>query len=341
MNRVEKVDQLTLESEIRERHVQRNRKKDFVLAARLITKTGGDAKALRSAIRERTGHGFHHSDGLRNITERAVAQTLSDAWGSEGGRELAQAYLGEIAHRDGLSILAMFARTIPLTLNRALVATGAVAGPVGEDLPKAVRDLTLNDLGVDPLKVVSLVVLSEELIDSNDGAAQTLFERELENAVIGGGNNEIPRAFINFGTTAAPAGADMRGTLQNMLEAAEPSAGYILFAPAGTVQGLAADAFATNMTPRGGEFAPGIFVLPWEPDSSDSDLALVPASKCAFKDYGLAIESARHATVDMSDTPQSPSEQVSLWQTNSVGVVVERRFAIVPSAPAVTADLPA
>lgn len=341
MNRVEKVDALSLESEIRERHVQRNRRRDFILAAKLIAQTGGEAKALRSRIAERTSHGYHHTDGLRNIVERAAGHTLTDAWGSAGGRELALAYLGEIAERDALSVLSMFARTIPLTMNRALVATGAAAGPVGEGLPKVVRDLTLNDLSADPVKIVSLVVLLAELIDSTDGAARALFERELEKAVIAGGNNEIPRAFISFGTTAATPGADMRGTLRNMLEVAEPSTGYILFAPAGTVQGMAADAFALNMTPQGGEFAPRIFVLPWEPSSSDSDLALVPASRCAMKDYGLVIDSARHATVDMSDTPESPSEDVSLWQTNSVGVVVERRFAIVPSAPAVTADLPA
>lgn len=335
------MDSLAMESRLRKHYQRELVNKDFYRVCRWTAQSNGAKSFLREKLEYLRSNRFFYSDPLANFVEKSAAVGLSDAWLTEGGRALAAAGLLPVKARDALLIAARFSLTAPLHLNNILMAGGFSVDTTGEGFPKAVRHPELSNLDLDPTKITGLAVFTAEVVEATDGASVALFERGMANATTEGVGQEFAEQWAAYGTVAASAGADFRATLASMLNMAEPSVGYLCFAPAGTVQGLAVDPFATAMTPQGGEFAPGVWVLPWEPGSNDSDLLLCPLSRAAMKDYGMVVRSARHASVDMADTPSSPSEQVSLWQTNCVGLLVERQFALSPAAPAVTAELPA
>ncbi|MCY1297332.1 hypothetical protein D9M70_467680 [compost metagenome] len=54
-------------------------------------------------------------------------------------------------------------------------------------------------------------------------------------------------------------------------------------------------------------------------DSSSGQLALIDPTGIAYGAEGISFESAEHATLAMSDTPESDPVLVSLWQQNLVG----------------------
>jgi hypothetical protein len=66
---------------------------------------------------------------------------------------------------------------------------------------------------------------------------------------------------------------------------------------------------------------------PRRPDSpSETTIALVNPRRIVVADEGLfAVETTRHAAVEMSDTPVGGARPtLSLWQSNMRGVLVER-----------------
>lgn len=301
--------------------------RSFIATCRTIMRSATPDAALA----EVQSRGLHHARAMAQKAAQS-GSTLDESWGSEGGRELAAHYLASVRDHDALGLLSLYARTIPSTLRRVLIASGHVAGAVGEALPKAVRHLDLTGEPAPRIKVAGVIVMSRELADSADPEARALFEGELEAATVAGCNRAVVDA---FDTTAIGAGADAAADLAAALAAAEPSRGYVVVADHAVVHelSLASDG---RMPIHGGEYVPGVHVIGYEATTDDPRMIVLPASRVALVDYGLSVQSARHASVEMADDPSQPAELVSLWQTGSVGLLVEREFSLVAAAPAVT-----
>jgi len=258
------------------------------------------------------------------IVEKAAAHALADDVWENGGADLAASYLASVAERSVLDSMKRYARVLPTTSRHVMVAADAVGDVVAEGHPKPVKRLSLSLSDVEPTKAVGMVVLTEELATAAGPEGRRLFEAELAAAVIRASNASILAALAGSDAVTVPGTGDPLADLRAGLQAAGPSHGYVVAAPTGYVTDLATRVENRGgMGVRGGTFVPGVEVV--AVDDADA-VTVIPASRIALWDGGLRVSSAEHATVDLRDAPESPANTVSLWQTNCLGLLLERSW---------------
>ncbi len=270
------------------------------------------------------------------LVVKAAAHALSDEVWEGDAAALAASYLASIAEFSILDSVRKYAAILPIQRGSVMIAADAVGDLVEEGVPKPVRRLSLSTTEMTPTKAVGIVVATKELLNATRGEGRRLFESELASAVIRASNQSILSALENTNTIDVAGTDDPLANLRAGLRASEPSYGYVVAAPAGDVADLATRVEATGgMGVRGGSFRPGIEVV--AVDDLD-DMRIIPASRLAIWDSGLQVRGAEHASVDMRDTPLSPANTVSLWQTNSFGLLLERSWHLAQSADIVVVD---
>lgn len=258
------------------------------------------------------------------IVEKAAAHALADDVWENGGADLAASYLASIAEFSIIDSVKKFARVLPTNSRSVMIAADAVGDVVAEGHPKPVKRLSLSLGDVEPTKAVGMVVMTEELATAAGPEGRRLFEAELAAAVARASNASVLSALADSDTITVPGTGDPLADLRAGLQAAGPSDGYVVAAPTGAVADLATRVENRGgMGVRGGTFVPGVEIV--AVDGADA-ITVIPASRVALWDGGLRVSSAEHASVDMRDTPESPAELVSLWQTNSVGLLLERQW---------------
>lgn len=263
------------------------------------------------------------------LVQKASAHVLSE-WGGGDAAPLASAFIATVAELSLFDQIARYGRVIPAQVRRVMVASGAVGDIVAEGDPKVVRRLQLNLAGPDEAsKAVGMVVLTRELVDAGGPAVMRMFEDELTRTVLRAMNRAILGRIVDSSAIAVGSTGSAIGDLRAGLAAAPASDAFVVTGPTGFVAELATDpGNRGGMSVRGGEFIPGISVVAVDDETA---VTVIPASRFAIRDHGMQVRSADHATVDMRDTPQSPAQQVSLWQTGSVGLIIERFYDLVPS----------
>lgn len=260
----------------------------------------------------------NHADTL---VQKASAGVV-DTWGTGDAAALASAYIATIADASILDSLARYARPIPPSLDRAMIATGATANIVGEGELKATTTLAVSLAPAAQTKVVGLAIMSAEVANLAGDAAVQLFERELTNALLREMNATVLGLVVDTSAIQVPATGDWIADLRAGLAAAPASHGYVAVAAPGVVAALvASEVNKGGAGIAGGELLPGLAVVPVE---GAIGLTIIPASRHAIRDHGLVIRQARHATVEINGA------SVSLWQSNLRGVLAERAFDLVP-----------
>lgn len=262
------------------------------------------------------------------LVAKAVAHGLGDSvWQGADAAKLAASYVASIAQHSLLDQIAKYARVLPKDqLTPVLVASGFVGNSVTEGLPKPVRRLSLSRGDEEPIKSTAMVVLTKELATATGQEGMRLFEQELSFAVSRASNAAVVTALTNSSTETIAAGTDPLASLRAGLRAASSSMGYVVAASSGDAAWLStSESNSGGMGVRGGTFSPGVEIV--AVDGLEA-MIIVPASRIALTDFGLELRAAGHATVDMRDTPTSPPQLTSLWQTNSVAVLGERQFLI-------------
>lgn len=272
--------------------------------------------------------GYLQASKNEHVQKVASAHVLSDEiWSGPQAQQMAQAFIASTAEPDLLTAIAKYARTLSKYLSRVLIAGGGVGDVVAEGHPKAVKNLELNvGSDIEFIKSCALAVFSEELLGAVGNAGRALFEGELAKAVIRAANAAVVTSLIDSNTTSVAAGANPLESLRNGLSAAGASDGYVVVAPAQQVAWLATAAENKGgMSVRGGTFVAGVEVVAVD---SATQMAIIPASKLVILDGGLEVRPSDAAAVSMADSPTSPSALVSLWQTNCLGLLVERSWRL-------------
>jgi len=259
-----------------------------------------------------------------------------EAWQDEDGRIVTDAYIREVAFANLIDSLLPHAVRIPDNLGHVAIASGVIADGVAEGAAKPCTPFNLTRGEKERAKVASILVLSRELARSEGPDAVALFRKLLRDAVIEASNIAL---LASLDTTAASAGSTVVQSLQNGLDAADNSTIYTVAAtPVVTRQlALASDG---RMPIGGGEFSPGVFVYPaLTPTSSAVQMVVIPASRIAIRDSGIRVHTAGHGDVSFAasgdSTTPTGTQLVNLWQTGSVGLIVERIVDIVGGSPAV------
>jgi len=258
------------------------------------------------------------------LVQKAAAHALADEVWDNGGADLAASYLASIAEFSILDALKRYARVLPVNSRHVMIAADAVGDLVAEGHPKPVKNLSLSIGDVEPTKAVGLVVLTEELATAAGPEGRRLFEAELAAAVTRASNASVLAALADSDTITVPGTGDPLVDLRAGLHAAGPSNGYVVGMPSGLVADLATRVENRGgMGVRGGTFVGGVEIVAVDDAAA---ITVIPASRIALWDGGLRVSSAEHATVDLRDAPESPANMVSLWQTNCLGLMLERSW---------------
>lgn len=297
----------------------------FKAAAWAILKAdaGGAAQALRNSNNP-------------IVAKAAAHSTLNPEW-QEGAAELARDYLASIAPFSIIDALKRYARVLPVQSHRVMIASDAVGDLAAEGAPKPVKRLSLSMGDVEPTKALGIVVLTQELANAAGPEGRQMFEAELAASVAQASNASILGVLVNSGTLSTPGTGDPLADLRAGLQMAGPSHGYVVAAPSGHVVDLATRVENRGgMGVRGGTFVPGVEIVAIDDASA---ITVIPASRVAIWDGGLELRSAEHASLDMRDTPESPAQTVSLWQTNCLGLLLERRWHLAQADDVVIVEL--
>ncbi|WP_153020645.1 phage major capsid protein [Pseudomonas sp. BMS12] len=305
------------------------------------------------------GQTFVRSLILRATTKHLTYETARDIatarWGQYQGELIAKAAVapimqsdvGEIAATEFFSLvmerslLGRLAGLRRLPFNRKMlkITSGSNGYWVAESNPVPLSKPALDGSSLPPLKVCAMIVATDEALKTGGAIAENGFQRDLERAIVdttdialldasnAGVVDERPAA-ITYGAPSTAATSDAAADIAALIGLFGGDLGTAYFVTDATT--------ATNMallrTAEGGLIFPDVgarggsvlgiplLISRASPrDSNGGQLALIDPTGIAYGADGLTFESAEHATVAMSDTPESDPVLVSLWQRNLVG----------------------
>ena len=229
-------------------------------------------------------------------------------------------------------------RRVPLHTKLAAVTTAATGEEVAEGAPKPIVEMSFESLTISPRKVSSQALISNELARSSAEAVPFLL-RELRSAVATATDTVFLAELTSASGTptvtgTSDAGADLAAAFALMSPHAA-SRFYIILSPALAASlaftGSGGPPLFPDMSPSGGTIG-GVAVVVSDGLSGGSppDVLVVDASRILAADGGVRTSTARHATVEASDSPADPTVagtvMISLWQRNLLGCRAERTF---------------
>lgn len=271
--------------------------------------------------------------------QRGVATGLSDL-----GDEVAQlvdGFLGSLEFESALDqLVPLGALPLPRTFGKIEVSGGFSSNVVAEGAPKLLAQLDLNMQDLAVLKTAAMLALTREVLIAGGAQIQQIFEHEFRSAAARGSNAALFAQLAEGATPVASTG-DAVGDLAAGLAAAGASRGYLVMCDQATVNALSLADTTGTMGVAGGLYRPGIGVSPVE---DAVGMLVVPTSGIAVWNPGLTLRESDQASVEMLDEPTNASAPtptatttVSMFQTNSRAMLVERAFAIAVRDPAAVA----
>jgi HK97 family phage major capsid protein len=291
---------------------------------------------------------FNHNDALqfasrgsarvRDILQKAPVLTsdTSDASALIGYREISVGFAASLApwssydriYNDG-----SFTR-VPLKTRISIASSAATGSSVSELAPKPISEMTFGLATLEPSKVTSFIVISNELARSVSPAAATMLGNELRRAcalatdtaflaTLAGSTGVASSA--STGISAAQFLADLDTALQAVTVGANSKL-YLIVPPAlwKTI---------VLMRDNGGPVMSngliGGVIRVVASDAATYTATLVDATQVATESDVITLSEGTHASLQMDDAPTDGAQQlVSLWQANLVGLKAERMFAV-------------
>jgi HK97 family phage major capsid protein len=317
---------------------------DFAKLCRILAIAKGNAfEALDTATR------YGASQRVQDVLKASVAAGGAGgvgAWGEQTAVE--RLVLG--AFSDALKHSSAFARMVadgaitrvplePATLG--LVATTAGAGAIvvpGQSIP--VRRMDFSQKSVARRKAAEMVVLTDELLRQAPSEAEQIIVRELRAAVA----LTIDTEFIATATAGVTpmTSQGLTADVANLYKAVSPAADSRLYFVVGATAAISLATARTNGLKhfpdagvQGGSID-GIPVLVTNAMQA-ATIALVDAARIGGGLEEAAVAISAKGTVEMDTAPTmsagvgSPiapvaAQTVSLWQTNSIGVMALQSF---------------
>jgi hypothetical protein len=262
------------------------------------------------------------------------------------GTRDAAAEFGEIVDMRGL-----LQGLTPVPANTPFIGcvTDPAAGWVGQSKSVPVSRAVLDRTTLRPKMIASLLVLTNELINSSDARSEMLVLNMMMRAArltadlaiadpSNSGDDDTP-ASVTAGATPISSTGDIADDAQAAIDAfggnLETAVWWLrpdLAAQAGLRAG--ANGAGAGLGALGGTLAglPAYTSAGIPADSSGSPLILVDRSSVALVDLGYEVQRSRHSSVEMSDAPTGAGDTpvgastkvVSLFQADAVGLLLVR-----------------
>jgi hypothetical protein len=304
---------------------------DFIKLAALTAASRGNESKMKSLAR---GIPSQRLQEAVHATKAAVAPgTSTDAtW---GGPLVSLA----TAFADSLRPFSVFDRMLndmvrmPLNTRVVLASSGAQAGPILEFGVKPISALAFGTAVLEPVKIVSDLILSEELAKLMNSAATALIGLELRKAVALSSDQYFIDVLLtapgvqsvsSSGSSAANLIADLQAALGE-INIAQSSRLYLIL-PVDVWKAHSIERDVSRAFEAGAVM--GNNIVPVPTTVLTDTMILADAQSIAGVSETIELRSSDQASVQMSDTPSSGEQTaVSLWQSNLVAVRAERRLA--------------
>jgi HK97 family phage major capsid protein len=245
-------------------------------------------------------------------------------------------------------------RRVPFRVPLGVMTGGGAGYWVGQGLPKPLTSFDFDRSTIEPTKVANICVLTEELIRDASAPAEAMIRDALRDALVARLDTDFidpakvvaagisPASITNGAATIAANGtdadairSDVRGLFQKFIDANNPpSAGVWIMSTKNALS------LSLLLNPLGQPEFPGLSMTGGSfvgmpvivSDYAGTSVVLVNASDIFLADEGgVAVDMSREASLQMDSAPPTQSAltgtgiaQVSLWQTNSVGLRAER-----------------
>ena len=273
--------------------------------------------------------------------------SVDGAWGSVlGNSTAADEFFSLVRQQSIVGRMAGLRRT-PLRVRAINVEGGAVAHFVGEGKAAPLAHMSFAARTLEPRKIAALIVISDELLESSDPAAESLIRQDLIRATIeaydtafidpanAGVAGEMPASVTN-GAVEVASTVDPVTDLAALIGAFDgdlQNAYLIMHPQTATEVALWRDTDSSfafpDLGPRGGSVL-GIPVLCSRSvprDSSGSTISLIDASGIALGEGSSQLKTSHAAAIEMTDTPAGDSvtptgsQYVSLFQANALALL--------------------
>lgn len=246
-------------------------------------------------------------------------------------------------------------RNVPFNISIPRTTAGSTSSWVGEDDPKPVSRMSFETITLGHTKIATIVVLSEELVQDSNPAAEGLVQADMIAAIAAYSDAQFIDPTVTASGTIRPASIthgltthNMTGTavtnvladvqtlmggfvsgnvsFQNAVWIMHPrTALYLsmLLSPLGTLQ-------FPGINVNGGTFMgfPVITSASVPIDTGDDTyIVLINAADVLLAESGINVDVSREASLQMDSAPSdSAASLISLWQKNLVGLRAERRI---------------
>lgn len=241
-------------------------------------------------------------------------------------------------------------RLVPVQTPYCAVSTGATAYWTQAGRATPVSRQAFSRETMESLKVACLCVFDKKLAASLDPKAEALIRNDMVRSVaelsdltfIGRDNGGIPGrmpASATAGATSIAATTDFADDIGNAIDSFQgdlATASWVLHPKLAAKLGLRAGGrgAAADLGARGGSLAglPAIVSTACSQDSDGHTITLLDAGSICHVDEGAEIFRSTQASVEMDTTPTgdtitptaASTAMVSLFQTDSVGMIVSR-----------------
>jgi hypothetical protein len=308
------------------------------IIGKAIGRDGGDTGANFAAAR------WGEGSTPARLLKAAVAGGTSAGWGAELVSDYSAAAREFIDLVRAETIIGRLAglRRVPLH-TPFLAVTGGTTGawvPEGKSMPISAMSFARDSLA--SLKVAAATVVTKELLERGDPEAEAAIRADLVSAVAlasdtafidpanAGVADEQPAAITN-GVTPVVSGGDFGADLERLTRVfqGDLTKAFLVARPEFYVS--ISGVLFPNVGARGGEVAgiPAIASRGVPMGAGDTyQVALIdPAGVVYASDpAGTEIKTSQHGAIQMDDAPTNdgttptPTNLVSLWQANAVGI---------------------
>lgn len=303
-------------------------------ASNIARRRWGDASVTAKIL------GAGASDVFGMITKTALEGGTRIGWGAElvSADSAATEFFGLVRQRSLIGRIEGL-RRVPLSTRLVTAATGFAAAWVGEGKAVPLSAASYDEGTLPPRKLSSLCVVSNELLESEDPAAELTIRDDLVNACVdalnqsfidpsNAGVSNVEPASVTYGVSAINSSGDGLVDIRNMISVfpGDPERAVLIGSPS-SFAALHDPVLLPNLGVRGGE-AIGIPAI--AATAAGDTLVLLDPDGIVLGEADMSLKTSSQGTIQMSDAPTQDTvtptavNQTSLWQSNATAIMAEK-----------------
>lgn len=297
----------------------------------LIVRSISSASSMEGMMAYSSSRWGDYQGGL--VAKTAVSAITQN----EVGESAAKEFFSLVMEKSLLRRLSGL-RQVKFRTKMLKIVSGATGYWTGESKPTPLSKQVLDGSTINPLKVNCIICCTDEAIQVAGEVTESGLQADMERAVVdaldtalldatnAGVVDERP-ASITYGAPNISASADAAADVTDLINLFDGDLGAAYFvtdSKTATNMAMLRNASGALVFPDVGARGGSVIGIPLlisrasPVDSSGGQLALIDPTGIAYAADPISVEKAQHATLAMSDTPESEPEQVSLWQTGTV-----------------------